>query len=621
MATSVTLLPNARQQFINGNGQPIVGGTVGTYIPGTLTPKTTYQDSTGTTANTNPITLDALGSAVIWGSGAYREIVKDSSGNVVWDNTTLSGGVTHEFAYNILDYGADPTGVSDSTSAIQAAMTAAGSGGTVECPTGTYLLSATLNMPANMWLIGAGPNSTIFRRFTDYGNTIYCANIGAGRISGIWFYHSYLPATTDTSLQNLATSGAHVYVNSGQGFTIDNCWMWRMPYGIRVEQSASFLIDNTRMQGVWDPVYSAMQEGVTSISIGASSYCQEGRITRCAFAGEGSAARSTTWTASDGSTTVTIANNIGSQSAISVNQCEDLLIDGNYMGGSSSNCIVATFGNGTTNAEWRIVNNFFDGAGLHSAIIQLASVYDGSILNGLTISNNHFNGEFLSYQGISFVNSAGGSSVSPAVANFVISGNTVEALIGAFCTIYNATGGSITGNSITSYNVRNTSPGGDVNYCSAIWGGTHAVGISCVGNTLGGQNGSAATPSYCYQGIVGQFISERDTYWNGVGATGSQVGKKDKKVATATNANYQLTYTEDVVALLMTTTSAAVVPPTGVIPPQGFTFTMKDGQGTAGTYPMTFSAVVDGVTDPSYNTPFASITFMYYGTNWMVIGH
>lgn len=90
MANSVSLLPNGRQQFFDANGNPLTGGTVASYIPSTLTHKTTWQDSGGTTPNTNPITLDGLGSAAIWGSGYYRQIVKDASGNTIWDQVTLA---------------------------------------------------------------------------------------------------------------------------------------------------------------------------------------------------------------------------------------------------------------------------------------------------------------------------------------------------------------------------------------------------------------------------------------------------------------------------------------------------------------------------------------------------
>jgi hypothetical protein len=96
----VAQVPPGRVQFFDSNGNPLVGGTVAFYIPTTLTPKTTWQDSGGVTSNANPLTLDALGSAVIWGDGSYRQIVKDASGNVVWDAVTSSVNTTVGNVYN-----------------------------------------------------------------------------------------------------------------------------------------------------------------------------------------------------------------------------------------------------------------------------------------------------------------------------------------------------------------------------------------------------------------------------------------------------------------------------------------------------------------------------------------
>lgn len=90
MTNSVALLPNGRQQFFDRLGIPLVGGTVTFYIPGTTTEKDTWQDSAGTILNTNPITLDDLGSAAIWGAGYYRQIVRDIFGNLIWDTVTLA---------------------------------------------------------------------------------------------------------------------------------------------------------------------------------------------------------------------------------------------------------------------------------------------------------------------------------------------------------------------------------------------------------------------------------------------------------------------------------------------------------------------------------------------------
>ena len=82
------LLPNAQQQFLDNNGQPLAGGSVYFYTPGTTTPKTTYQNSALTVPNTNPVILDAAGRATIWGSGSFRQVVFDVNGNLIWDGVT-----------------------------------------------------------------------------------------------------------------------------------------------------------------------------------------------------------------------------------------------------------------------------------------------------------------------------------------------------------------------------------------------------------------------------------------------------------------------------------------------------------------------------------------------------
>src|ERR1035437_2412712 len=55
------------------------------YVPLTLTPQNTWQDSAQTILNTNPVVLDSRGQATIYGVGSYRQIVTDSLGNVQYD--------------------------------------------------------------------------------------------------------------------------------------------------------------------------------------------------------------------------------------------------------------------------------------------------------------------------------------------------------------------------------------------------------------------------------------------------------------------------------------------------------------------------------------------------------
>lgn len=85
----------ARSQFVDANGAPLVGGTVTTYVPGTTTPATTYQDPNSAAQNTNPITLDSIGSAAIWYDGLLRMVVKDVNGNQIYDQVAGDSGAPY----------------------------------------------------------------------------------------------------------------------------------------------------------------------------------------------------------------------------------------------------------------------------------------------------------------------------------------------------------------------------------------------------------------------------------------------------------------------------------------------------------------------------------------------
>lgn len=91
-AFAATQLPNGEQTFVDANGQPYAAGKVYFYTPGTLTPKTTWRDAGQVTPNANPVVLDSAGRAIIYGTGTYRQILKDLFGNTVWDQLTYGAG-------------------------------------------------------------------------------------------------------------------------------------------------------------------------------------------------------------------------------------------------------------------------------------------------------------------------------------------------------------------------------------------------------------------------------------------------------------------------------------------------------------------------------------------------
>jgi len=82
---TTTLSPSPKLQFFTAAGVPLVGGKLFTYASGTTTPLATYTDSTGTTANANPVILDSRGEANVWlGPSRYTWLLKDSLDNLIW---------------------------------------------------------------------------------------------------------------------------------------------------------------------------------------------------------------------------------------------------------------------------------------------------------------------------------------------------------------------------------------------------------------------------------------------------------------------------------------------------------------------------------------------------------
>jgi microcystin-dependent protein len=105
------LMPYPKPQFFDNNGVPLSGGKVCTYSPSTSTPKATYTDSSGGTANTNPVILDSAGRGNIWLDGYYKIVLQDGSGTAgtcdgvtIWtvDNVSSGSGVSFTFSEWVL---------------------------------------------------------------------------------------------------------------------------------------------------------------------------------------------------------------------------------------------------------------------------------------------------------------------------------------------------------------------------------------------------------------------------------------------------------------------------------------------------------------------------------------
>ena len=524
-----------------------------------------------------------------------------------------------EQTINILDFGADPTGNTDSTAAIQACLTAAGANATIRFPAGTYLLSATLQGLAGQHLFGDGVNQTVLRRFGNYGDTLYFSNIGSGSIKGMWFYHGTLPGSGFTTLTDKATVGAHLHLGNGQGALIEDCWFWRMPYQVQIETGSLIRINRVHAQGCWNVnATSAAQEGIAGIYLGGVNYCVLIEITNSYFGGSDGGPQSVPFVIQDnGTQTVNFtSSNAGNLYGILVTAVEGLVVDNCYIGGNVFNNIL--FNPNNICAQLRISNNFFDGAGYNSPCIQFAPSVNGYYAINVTISDNTFNGQLYAYQGIGSLNSVG---TQPTLACFTIDGNSFINGLGTGIFLRRAVDGVIGNNQIASYNSRNLSPGGDANYAFAAVL-AECINVSVDGNIVGGAINSGLAGGYTYGSILlsGSVsnVTEKNTVHAGTGPSANIVGRQDKYVV-STTASYTCTGVEDVVLVNSSTSGLQIFLPTLV--PTGFTVTIKDNAGNFATYNAGIIGTVDGATNNIMSTNYQSRTFMWNGTQWNVIGN
>ena len=145
--------------------------------------------------------------------------------------TKVSFSMINGSALNVLDYGADPTGSADSTSAIQTAITAAlgSSSGTVWIPTGTYAVTSLNIYPTgtkSLVLVGDGPLNS---KFVKYGaGTDPILNIsgtaggggGNGVVSKCQFKNFGITGTSKAFVGIYADTLAHFFM---EGVYVTSC--------------------------------------------------------------------------------------------------------------------------------------------------------------------------------------------------------------------------------------------------------------------------------------------------------------------------------------------------------------------------------------------------------------
>lgn len=219
MTTNIATPP--KLQFFNAAGVPLSGGKLYTYAAGTTTPLTSYTDSTGAVANSNPIILDSRGECSVWlSTDQYKFKLTDSNDVQIWIVDSVNGpnlptlaslsassgasligylpNVSGSVAttvqnklrqyVSIIDYGGDKTGVNDSTSAFNLAIAALPStGGSIYFPAGQYKLTSTVTIADKcVSIFGDGSGQTITDSAANVSGS-YLKFTGLGTTNGLVF--------------------------------------------------------------------------------------------------------------------------------------------------------------------------------------------------------------------------------------------------------------------------------------------------------------------------------------------------------------------------------------------------------------------------------------------------
>lgn len=202
--------------YVSGYGSAAASGTIQFYQPGTLVPVTVYSDDALTQVQSQPITLDANGKSPlpVYTASPLRAIIKSQAGATLQDITRIDGdraelvqavnasfpasgtvdaaltaigtslggtngqwkdtgsgavartlqSVISEQQVSVKSYGAVCNGITDDTSAVQAAINRAIAlgGGTVFIPQGTCLITSPLTVSSlSVTILGVGLSSII----------------------------------------------------------------------------------------------------------------------------------------------------------------------------------------------------------------------------------------------------------------------------------------------------------------------------------------------------------------------------------------------------------------------------------------------------------------------------
>ena len=294
--------------------------------------------------------------------------------------------------YNVLAYGADNTGATDTTTAVQAAITAcsSGGGGVVYFPQGTYKIASTLNVSSTgMIFQGDGRegnaqitnSSTLLLPTASDGFNITQTNATPVQFRDLSF---------DTTTQAAGTAGAFIHANAtGTSFPllVERCKFWHHFVGIQMNTCKIANINYNHFNNgaatgndIWVNNTNIVDEGDNRYIGNIFSTANSANFRLTAGGGEYIA-----YNKFIGNPTYQILLDIANGNATA-----DLLIHGNSMEGTPTTATIALLAAGRYQ-NIHIQDNQFDiAAGLNCILIQPTAT--GQLSRGLITGNDFWGG-------------------------------------------------------------------------------------------------------------------------------------------------------------------------------------------------------------------------------------
>lgn len=266
MSGVIATLP--KFQFSNALGLPMSGGTLTSYLAGTTTLETTYQDEALTSANTNPITLDSRGECTIWldSTKDYKFVLKNALGVTQWtaDDITGAGALAERLkadlaasggsalvgympagtgadatsvqaklreTVSVKDFGAVGDGATDDTAAIQDAIDyAALVYGEVLLPRGAYKISTGLQLKTTVSIKGDGQDASELRYYGSGGTALKLEGTALDQLTkvnlrdfSVYDYGTGVNGVNMVQCQYSTLSNMRIY-GFTNGVSLQNCW-------------------------------------------------------------------------------------------------------------------------------------------------------------------------------------------------------------------------------------------------------------------------------------------------------------------------------------------------------------------------------------------------------------